>query len=79
MPIGPVAPLDNETTYYIHVSVDDIPGLVFTTTISPVAAGTLLQRDTLAQRLVNLYDGHPALTVTSAEKRIQATRPITAD
>ena len=79
MPIGPVEPLDNETTYHIHVTVDDIPGLVFTTTISATALGTPAQRDTLAQRLVNLYDGHPALTVTSAEKRIAATRPITAD
>jgi hypothetical protein len=77
MTFGPVAPLDNETTYYIHVSVDSIPGLIFTTTITPASVGTLQQRDMVAQQLVNLYDSHPQLTVTSAEKRVAGTSAIT--
>jgi hypothetical protein len=79
MAIGPVAPLDNETAYYIHVSVDSIPGFIFTTTINPGSAGTLAQRDNVAQQLTNLYQSHPQLTVTSAEKRVVGTQPITPE
>jgi hypothetical protein len=77
MAIGDVTPLDEETVYYIHVSVDDLPALTFTTTIGPVTGVTGQQKDAVAQRLVSLYDGHPSLTVTSAEKRVAGTHTIT--
>jgi hypothetical protein len=79
MPIGPPEVLEDETTYNIHVSVDDVPGMVFTVSLAVMPGVTGAQKDQLAQRLVNLFEGHPALTVTSAEKRVAATRIITAE
>lgn len=79
MAISAPVPLGEETVYYIHVQVDDLPAMTFTTTIGPVTGVTNNQKDVVAQRLVDLYQGHPALTVTSAEKRVQASQAITPD
>jgi hypothetical protein len=79
MTIGAPAPQNEETVYHIHVQVDDLPAMIFTTTIGPVTGVSNAQKDTIAQRLVDLYQGHPALTVTSAEKRTPVSQAITPD
>jgi hypothetical protein len=79
MAIGAPNLQNNETVYHIHVQVDDLPAMTFTTTIGPVTGVTNAQKDTVAQRLVDLYQGHPQLTVTSAEKRVPVSQAITPD
>jgi hypothetical protein len=77
--IAAPVPQNNETVYHIHVQVDDLPAMTFTTTIGPVTGVSNAQKDTIAQRLVDLYQGHPQLTVTSAEKRTPVSQAITPD
>jgi hypothetical protein len=79
MAIAAPVPQNEETVYYIHVLVDDLPAMTFTTTIGPVTGVSNAQKDNIAQRLVDLYQGHPALTVTSAEKRTPVSQAITPD